>query len=154
MLRKHLMLAAMGVMLAIPAATTQASAQSATLFAVLNGGNECNGASPPLCMQGDANGVGSATVMLLGPTSLCATIIVNDIVAPTAAHIHAGPTGVNGPIAIALVAPVAGAPGTSVFCTAAAPAGLAAAIRNAPQKYYINVHNGAFPGGAIRGQLF
>ena len=79
---------------------------------------------------------------------------MNNIVAPTAAHIHSGPTGVNGGAAIALGTPATGTPGTSVFCTAAAPAGLTAAIRNNPQGFYINVHNGAFPLGAVRGQLF
>ena len=141
-------------MLSVPAATTGASAQSATLFAVLNGASECNGAVPPLCGQGDTNGVGSATVMLLGPTGLCATIIVHNIAAPTAAHIHTGAAGVNGGVAIALSTPAAGSPGTSMFCTAAAPAGLTTAIRNNPQNFYINVHNAALPLGAVRGQLF
>lgn len=154
MLAKRLTLSAIGLMLSIPVTTTTASAQSATLFAVLNGASECNGAAPPLCGQGDANGVGSATVMLLGPTSLCATIIVQNIAAPISAHIHFGSTGVNGGVAIALNAPAAGSPGTSVFCTAAAPAGLTSQIRNTPEKFYINVHNGAFAAGAIRGQLF
>jgi hypothetical protein len=154
MFAKNLTLAAIGFLLAIPATTSGASAQSATLFAVLNGASECNGATPPLCGQGDANGVGSATVMLLGPTHLCATIIVNNIAAPTAAHIHTGPTGVNGGVAIALTTPATGSPGTSVFCTAAAPAGLTSSIRNNPQNFYINVHNVPFPAGAVRGQLF
>lgn len=154
MFAKRLTLAAIGLMLSIPAATTGASAQSATLFAVLNGASECNGAVPPLCGQGDTNGIGSASVMLLGPTQLCATIIVHNIAAPTAAHIHTGAAGVNGGVAIALSTPATGSPGTSMFCTAAAPAGLTTAIRNSPQNFYINVHNGVFAAGAVRGQLF
>ena len=140
-------------MISVPTATNLASAQSATLFAVLNGGNECNGASPPVCGQGDPNGLGSATVMLLGPTSLCATIIANGIGNPTAAHIHPGPAGVNGAPVLTLATPASKNPGTSKFCTNAAPAGLTANIRNAPQKFYINVHDNAFPLGAVRGQL-
>ncbi len=155
MLTKRFALAAIGLILAVPAFSAGAAAQSATLFAVLNGASECNGAVPPLCGQGDANGVGSATVMLLGPASLCATIIVNNIVVPTAAHIHFGSTGVNGGVAIALTAPGSGSPGASVFCNVApAPAGLTGQIRNNPQNFYINVHNGAFAAGAVRGQLF
>ena len=155
MFAKRMTLAAIGLVLSIPAVTTGALAQSATLFAVLNGASECNGAVPPLCGQGDTNGIGSASVMLLGPTQLCATIIVHNIAAPFAAHIHTGPTGVNGAVAVAIAlnAP-AGSPGTSVFCTVAAPAGLTTAIRNNPQNFYINVHNAALPLGAVRGQLF
>lgn len=154
MLKRSLMFCAMSVALSVPALTTSALAQTAPLFAVLNGANECNGAVPPVCGQGDANGIGSATVMLLGPTTICATIIVHNIVAPNAAHIHAGPQGVNGGVVLPLNVPATGSPGTSMFCTAVAPAGLSNQIRNNPQNFYINVHNPAFPGGAVRGQLF
>lgn len=154
MFAKRMTLAAIGLVLSIPAVTTGALAQSATLFAVLNGASECNGAVPPLCGQGDTNGIGSASVTLLGPTQLCATIIVHNIAAPTAAHIHAGSTGVNGAPVVTLSTPATGSPGTSMFCTAAAPAGVTAAIRNNPQNFYINVHNAALPLGAVRGQLF
>ncbi len=139
---------------AIAIFSPQASAQQATLFAVLNGANECNGASPPVCGQGDPNGTGSASVMILGATKICASIIVSKIDPPTAAHIHTGAEGVNGGIALGLTAPSAGDPGASVFCTSAAPAGLTKSIRDNPQNFYINVHNGSFPAGAVRGQLF
>jgi hypothetical protein len=142
------------VLLAAPAMSSVASAQSATLFAILNGASECTSATPPACGQGDPNGVGSASVMLLGPTSLCATIIVNNITKPSAAHIHEGATGVNGGISLQLNEPGAGTPGTSKFCTNAAPTGLTTKIRNNPQNFYINVHTDDFSGGAVRGQLF
>lgn len=147
-------LAVPAVLAAWAAFSPQAFAQQATLFAVLNGANECNTASPPLCIQGDRNGSGSASVMILGSTQLCASIIVNNIDPPTAAHIHAGEQGKNGGVALTLTAPAAGNPGASVFCTAEAPAGLTKSIRDNPQGFYINVHNGAFPAGAVRGQLF
>ncbi len=154
MSRLFAVLAVPAVFSALAFLSPQASAQQATLFAVLNGANECNGATPPLCGQGDPNGIGSASVMILGATRICASIIVSNIDPPNAAHIHNGAQGINGGVALALTAPAAGNPGASVFCTAAAPAGLAAAMRNNPQNFYINVHNGAFPGGAVRGQLF
>jgi hypothetical protein len=154
MLKHRLILAALTILSSIPAATDIAAAQSATLFAVLNGANECNGATPPLCGQGDRNGAGAASVMLLGPRELCATIIVSGIGEPTAAHIHPGEAGVNGPPVVTLRTPARGNPGGSTFCTDTAPAGLTASIRNAPQNFYINLHNNAFPSGAVRGQLF
>jgi hypothetical protein len=142
------------VLLAAPAMSSVASAQSATLFAILNGASECTSATPPACGQGDPDGVGSANVILMGATSLCATIIVDNIGVPTGAHIHAGGTGVNGAISLPLTTPTSGNPGASTFCTTVAPAGLTTSLRNSPQKFYINVHTGAFPSGAVRGQLF
>ena len=34
------------------------------------------------------------------------------------------------------------------------PVAIANAIKANPGAYYVNIHNGAFPNGAIRGQLF
>ena len=59
----------------------------------------------------------------------------------------------NGPIRVALNFPPSGLAGASAQCKNVAPA-IANAIKAKPAAYYVNVHNGAFPGGAIRGQLF
>jgi hypothetical protein len=72
---------------------------------------------------------------------------------PTAAHIHKGAVGVNGPIKVPLNVPASGAAGASAKCTTLTTT-LANAIKAAPGQYYVNVHNGGFPNGAIRGQLF
>jgi hypothetical protein len=64
-------------------------------------------------------------------------------------------SGVNGGIVVNLSppnAPGAGNPGASSGCVAAL-AGIVTAIRNDPTSFYVNVHNGAFPNGAVRGQL-
>jgi hypothetical protein len=65
------------------------------------------------------------------------------------AHIHKAPAGANGPVAVPFTAPTNGA---SEGCATVAP-DVAAAIAADPAGYYVNVHNAAFPGGAVRGQL-
>lgn len=126
-----------------------------SFFALLNGNNECNGATPPLCQQGDLRGYGSAVVTLTSSTSLCFAIIVHRLISvPTVAHIHDANATVNGPIVVPLTAPAAGNPGTSSGCVGGLAAATVNAIRSDPQGYYVNVHNGTFPGGALRGQLF
>jgi hypothetical protein len=45
-------------------------AQEATpLFTVLDGGNQCNGASPDVCRLGDLRGFGSATIVHVHTTA-------------------------------------------------------------------------------------
>jgi CHRD domain len=136
------------------ATVSGAFAQQVTpLFAVLNGGNQCNGASPPLCRQGDLGGFGSATVIFPTATVVCFGITVSGLSAkPILAHIHSGASGINGPIVVPFVPPFGGNPGTSSACVSAAAATIAA-IRADPAKFYVNVHTTAFPAGAIRGQL-
>jgi hypothetical protein len=139
------------------AGASGAFAQQVTpLFAVLNGGNECNGASPPLCRHGDLGGFGSAKVIFPAATVVCFGITVSGLsTTPILAHIHSGASGINGPIVVPLIPPFRGNPGTSSACVSAAAATIAA-IRADPakfSKFYVNVHTTAFPAGAIRGQL-
>ena len=84
-------------------AGSQAVAQDA-FFAVLNAAQVCNtpqNADPPLCRLGDTDGAGSATVLITGPTSLCVTLIVDNIAFPagypTAASLHVGQASYTGP---------------------------------------------------------
>ncbi len=132
------------------------SPQGAPLFAVLNGGNECVlVAAGSVCRKGDLDAIGSATILFPSTTSVCWGITADNLAGATAAHIHAGVSGVNGGIVVILTPPSApggGNPGASSGCVAAA-AGTVAAIRADPTRFYVNVHNGAFSAGAIRGQL-
>src|SRR3954469_20968675 len=68
---------------------------------------------------------------------------------PTMAHIHQGAVGVNGPVVVPLFPPLP-LPNSSGCTTDATYAPMIAAN---PAGFYVNVHNGAFPAGAIRGQL-
>jgi len=94
----------------------------------------------------DPDGSGFASIELNhGQETVCWEISFANIAAPTAAHIHQAPAGVNGPIVVPLN-PVAGG------CTNADPDLIKAIIQD-PESFYVNVHNAPFPGGAIRGQL-
>ena len=154
MLRKvTCVLTVMGGMLA---AASSAFAQQATpLFAVLNGGNECNFASPPVCRKGDLTGFGSATIIFPTATSVCFGIVVGGLAAkPTALHIHSGTSGINGPVVVVLTPPATGNPGASSACVGVLATTISA-IRADPTKFYVDVHTTTFPvgAGAIRGQL-
>ena len=121
------------------------------LFAVLLGRNELAG-DPLRKGAGDLDGRGASNVTIDG-TSVCFGISVTNIATPIAAHIHEGKRNENGPVVVTLVHPATGDPGASSGCTQAS-AELAAAIQRRPRRYYVNVHTGDFPAGAIRGQLF
>ncbi|HEU4912769.1 MAG TPA: CHRD domain-containing protein [Actinomycetes bacterium] len=126
------------------APAVSASPSGRTLTAVLIGANEVPGPADP-------DGSGVATVEINpGQNELCYTITVTDIDPARAAHIHAAPAGVNGPVVVPLVPPTEG---SSVACTTSVDPALLKAIKKNPESYYVNVHNLVFPAGAIRGQL-
>jgi hypothetical protein len=120
------------------------------LFASLNGNNEIGADGKK--GAGDPDGRGSFNG-IIEEGKLCFGISVANIDNPTAAHVHRGVKSENGPVVVTLTEPAAGDPGTSSGCVAIGPE-LAKAIRKNPRKYYVNVHNEAFPDGAVRGQLF
>ncbi len=157
---RKLLLAAATLALFSSFNSAPASAQATPLFAVLNGGNECdNTPSPagPICRKGDLNGIGSATILFPTATSLCFGLTVDNLAGATDAHIHGGVSGVNGAIRVTLVppsAPSAGDPGASSGCVLGLSSTLLAMIRSNPGAFYVNVHNVTFPNGAVRGQLF
>lgn len=99
---------------------------------------------------GDGNGSGTATFRINpGQMQICYTLSVQGIAAATAAHIHKAPASEAGPVVVPLEAP---AEGRSEGCAEVTRA-LALDIIKAPSDYYVNVHNAAFPAGAVRGQL-
>jgi len=99
---------------------------------------------------GDPDGGGTARVTVNpGQARICYELTVSNIAPATAAHIHEAPAGVAGPIRVNLAAP---SDGDSSGCVAVTRK-LALEILKDPADYYVNVHNTAFPGGAVRGQL-
>ena len=143
--------ALMGLFVASQAMAQGQSPSRPPFFAVLLGGNEVSDEGE--ANVGDPNGVGSATT-LIDDTTLCFGLTVNNLDQPTAAHIHRGHAGVNGPVVVPLTAPESGDPGASSDCRPEVDPTLLREIRANPGGFYVNVHTGQFPAGAIRGQLF
>ena len=118
------------------------------LDANLTGANERPG-------PGDDDGRGKARLQL-NKDQICFELSWRKIDAPTAAHVHRGAREEAGPVVVGLLsvpAPGLGAPVSSVGGCAPADPALIADIRSHPSAYYVNIHNVAFPAGAIRGQL-
>jgi hypothetical protein len=100
---------------------------------------------------GDPVGTGTATLrMRKGQARVCYTLSARNIPRAIAAHIHRGKTGTAGVVVVPLKTP--NASGTSKGC-AKAKKSLVRSMLAHPRSYYVNVHTGDFPAGAIRGQL-
>lgn len=128
------------IALAIAALAAPASADEVKLTAHLGGAGSA-----------DADGAGHANFKIdAAKNQVCYDLMVEKIADATMAHIHKAPAGANGPVAVPLAKPDAA--GKSSGCaTVGAP--VVADILANPGGYYVNVHNGEHPGGAIRGQL-
>lgn len=100
----------------------------------------------------DEDGSGTATVVLDPDAgTACWTFSVENIDPVTVSHIHEGAEGTDGGVVVDL--DLDGFEGSSEGCNDAADADALQAIIDNPGGYYVNVHNEAYPGGAIRGQL-
>jgi hypothetical protein len=114
------------------------------LTATLLGANETPG-------PGDPDGTGVAWMTLnQGQGEICYMLSVSGVDPIVAAHIHVGAAGSAGPVVAPLTPPTSG---ESAGC-ATVDRELIKAIRQNPGGYYVNVHNPAYPAGALRGQLY
>jgi hypothetical protein len=132
--------------LAFMLATSAFATGGAPRVATMSGANEV----PPA----DPDGSGFATITLnVGQGTVCWDYTIADIAQPTTgAHIHAAPAGVNGGVVVPLREGNTG-PWPLSGCRENVDPALIQAIIDFPERYYVNVHNSEFPGGAIRGQL-
>jgi hypothetical protein len=122
------------------------------LYGVLLGSNEIG--SNGQRRAGDEDGKGSASATIDEEAlKLCFGLTAKNIDEPIAAHIHRGNRGSNGPVVVTLTAPSAGDPGASSGCVDITQS-VARSITKNPHKFYWNIHTEAFPGGAVRGQVF
>ncbi|MDZ4306279.1 CHRD domain-containing protein [Allopontixanthobacter sp.] len=111
------------------------------LFADLGGAAETAG--------GDKDGYGDlAAALKLTEGQFCYELSVGNIAAATAAHIHEGKAGTDGPPVITI-----SVTGTKNETCVETDTKLLDRIADRPGDYYVNVHNSAHPSGAIRGQL-
>lgn len=150
----YVLVAVLAAAVAALAVTVSVSAKGGkregALFTVLLGKNEVSQQTGKKG-AGDRNGRGAFSAILDGRT-LCYGIQVKRIGDPNAAHIHRGRPSVNGPVVQPLEPPSSGDPGQSGDCVEL-DMSLARALAKNPSKFYVNVHNADFPGGAVRGQL-
>ena len=138
---KHI--AAFAVSAALIATSAAAQTGGRKLQTNLTGAAEVPG-------PGDPDGRGAAQITVnAGQRKVCYKLSVSNIAPATAAHIHEAAPTAAGPVVVTLGAPTTGRSSGCVTVTRA----LALEILKDPSDYYVNVHNAAFPGGAVRGQL-
>lgn len=99
---------------------------------------------------GDRDGTGTVELRVNASGELCWDLYARQIDQATAAHIHRGTAGNAGPPVVTLTTPDAA--GRSQGCAAIDQA-LAREMLAQAFGFYVNVHNAAYPAGAIRGQL-
>ena len=99
---------------------------------------------------GDPDGGGTVQVTLNpDKNEVCYDLTVTKVDEATAAHIHEGAVGKDGPVKLGLDAPKGG---SAKGCKTAEAAVVKDIMAN-PANYYVNVHSKDFPKGAVRGQL-
>jgi hypothetical protein len=131
-----------GAVVAVPGAAGGARA-AATLRATMNGNVEVP--------KGDPNGKGTARVTTSqSKGQVCYTVTLSNVGTVTSGHIHKGAKGAAGDVVVPLFDTATSQP---KGCATGVKKSLIRDIEAHPGRYYINVHNATYPGGAVRGQL-
>jgi hypothetical protein len=130
------------------ATSVQRSAEAATrLLATLTGSAEVPG-------PGDPDGTGTATVNLDATGGrVCYDVSVQKIDRPTQGHIHEGETGASGSPVVTFPSLPTSGDGMASACVENVDRSLMSRIASNPERFYVNVHSGPSPNGAVRGQL-
>ncbi len=144
-----LLRASLVALLPLLLAPSAAQATSATFSVSMTGAQEVPG-------PGDPDGSASGTITLDDATGLVSwSFTYANIDAPTLMHIH-GPNasaGVGAGVFIGLGVATSGGAGTLVSSLTHGNLAQLTQILSAPGTFYVNIHNGPFPGGAVRGQV-
>lgn len=126
-----------------------AAALTITYFLTMDGAQEV------LPNVGDPDGTATGTLTVDDSTGLISwSFTYANIAAPSAMHIHGpvGPAGTNAAVFVGLGVATTGGAGTLISNVTTSAAN-ALAINAIPTNFYVNIHNAAFPNGAVRGQL-
>ncbi len=135
-------------LLAIGIAAAPAAATTVTFSVSMTGAQEVPG-------PGDPDGTAVGTITIDDATgSISWSFTYANIAAPSAMHIHgpSAPVGVSAGVFVGLGVATSGGAGTLISSVATSTANAAAILAN-PSNVYVNIHNSAFTGGAVRGQL-
>lgn len=128
------------------AALSSVAAAAGTVFPIAGLGAQ---ESP----AGDPDGTVTGTITLDPATNtLSWNLSYTNIVAPTLMHIHSGQDGSTGGVFVDMGVVTTGGPGTLVNSKVITPTQATTILTN-PQNHYLNIHNSAFPSGAVRAQL-
>jgi CHRD domain/Protein of unknown function (DUF3455) len=120
------------------------TAAPATLIASLEGRNEVTAGAP--------QGQGLELIGIQGNT-LSYSVSWRGVGTPTAAEIHAGARGVDGPVVVPLFTTPRPADGSASGSVTVTDPAVLDALRANPQGFYTDLHTTEFPGGAARAQL-
>ncbi len=146
MFSRLLQATAFASILAAGAASSTALAGDVHLFCLRMTGDQ---EVPPNAAGGFASGtltINSAT------NEVSWNFAYTSVAAPTMMHIHIGAAGANGSVVVNLGVATSGGPNTLIGSTTTSATNVNNILAN-PLGYYVNIHNGPFPGGVVRGQL-